>query len=181
MKVFGFYREDAPGLDLTFSTILPKPKEYIIFGDRILVFREISGYIYGYKGVILRYGELETGPIFYSDSGFFSDSIKALYLVGVPPDYIKCGEFIKRGDFEGFTPLKYTRRIGGRVKISIEEGIKFEILGEGRIETFEGEIRRFEVLPKIYGKLWFLRFLFMKEEEKRRALMVESWFQTHSS
>jgi hypothetical protein len=58
MKVFGFYREDAPGIDLSFSTLLPKPIEYILLGDRVLSFSKISGYIYGYKGVILRYGEL---------------------------------------------------------------------------------------------------------------------------
>jgi hypothetical protein len=181
MKVFGFYREDAPGVDLAFSTLLPKPIEYILLGERVLSFSKISGYIYGYKGVILRYGDLETGPIFYSDSGFFSDSIGALYLVGVPPDYEKCKEFIEKGDFEGFTPLKYTKRIGGKVRIRFEGGLKFEVLGEGGIEIFEGEIRRFEVLPQIYGKLWFLKLALMKGEKRKRALTVERWFQTHSS
>ena len=47
MKVFGFYREDAPGVDLAFSTLLPKPIEYILLGDKVLRFREISGYILG--------------------------------------------------------------------------------------------------------------------------------------
>jgi hypothetical protein len=181
MKVFGFYREDAPGVDLSFSAFLPKPKEYILLGDKVLIFKEISGYIYGYRGIILRYGELETGPIFYSDSGFFSDSINALYLVGVPPDYKKCREFIEGGDFEGFTPLKYTRRIGGKVRILFEGDLKFEVFGEGGIEISEGRIDKFEVLPHIYGRFWFLKLAFMRGEKRKRAIAVESWFQTHSS
>ncbi|MEO0175812.1 MAG: hypothetical protein ABIL28_05395, partial [candidate division WOR-3 bacterium] len=87
MNVFGYYREDAFGVDMSFASLLPKPKEYILLGERTVVYKELGGYIYGFKGVILRYGELETGPIFISDSGFFSDSIHHLYKVGIPPDY----------------------------------------------------------------------------------------------
>mgnify|MGYP001772977238 CR=1 FL=1 len=182
MNVFGYYREDAFGIDMSFAYLLPKPKEYILLGEKARIFKELSGYIYGFKGVILRYGELETGPIFISDSGFFSDSIHYLYKVGIPPDYENCKRFIERGDYPGFTPLKYTKRVGGRVRIVINGGIRFEVVGEGGVEINKSEFKGFLMLPKLYGKFWFIKFILMDGEKRDRALTVESWFyETHSS
>lgn len=182
MKVFGYYREDIFGVDMSFASLLPKPREYILLGERVQIFKELSGYIYGFRGVILRYGELETGPIFISDSGFFSDSIKYLYRVGIPPDYEKCKRFIEEGDYPEFTPLKYTKRIGGRVRVVFGEGVKFEVVGEGMVEINKSEFKGFFILPKLYGTFWPIKFILMGKEKRERALTVESWFyETHSS
>ncbi len=142
------------------------------------------GYVYGFKGFIALFadmGELIVGPLFATDSGYFSDSVSALERIGVPIDPEKCKRFINEGMFEDFSPLKYTRVVGGMVNINFEAGnIRFDVVEKG-INFRCVKPKNFTVIPRIYGKIWFLKLVFMGSAKRRRAFTLENLFHAHSS
>ncbi len=188
MKIFGFYRDDAYGLDLSYLSFFPKAKRSILVGERIFEGELTGGYVYGFKGLILIYEDMEGFEIlidrhmFMTHSGFFSDSLYYLHIVGVPVDYESCKKFIENGYFEGFSPLKYTYVLGSKVKVIIGDGkVDFITLESEPLSLVQSKPKDFKIIPKIYGKFWKLRILFGKEKRKR-AYSVENWFSPdHSS
>ncbi|NPA80075.1 MAG: hypothetical protein GXO29_03370 [Thermotogae bacterium] len=187
MRVFGFYRAEEEGVDLSVVSFLPEPRAVALFGGgRFLLLRRVMGLIHGFSGFALLYSDYEPvdggvvveteAPLFISEGGFFSDAPAALVAVGVPLDIGACRRFIEEGDDGRLVPLKDTRRIGGRVRLTLKgDGPSFEEVGEGSIGAEGWKPEKFRLLPDVLGGAWRLKLMTMGRERKMRAYTVERW------